>query len=374
MKGRVGGDNYNTAIVAGLFEVTAREDVGVIEEVDRWLESLETAASEHEAPPLHDGTAERSTRPSSICVSTGDPKRLSGVIARRPCRRASQNARSGHSRRPSPKGHSAPANQTPLGGLSPRWITACDDQSPEFRLASSLAFLSSLRYRSKTGPIRRYLEPVKWEKANWHWGERGGHVAPWSGGDLDRNLGTVLTRRVMDAKRSGERPLPLSSPFPATPADVAAFLTGRTDDQKLENLLWGLMLIDPRDAVTPQWHADDNFILPSAYALLKLTLLPGGLEWIKFDGKTVLSLKSPDGGEAPTGITVKPDSAIFAKLRAGDVRAGCEIAVRRLRASGFVPIASRLGDGSRRNIDWSANKVPPFARLPSLVFPNSSRS
>src|SRR5262249_51102872 len=98
----------------------------------------------------------------------------------------------------------------PLSGLSPAWIHACHDRSVEFRLALSLAFL---RGDPKTsGPIRRYLEPVTLEKRRWAWTERGGHVV-WARGDVAHNLGAVLTRRLLDAEKAGEDPLPLGSRF-----------------------------------------------------------------------------------------------------------------------------------------------------------------
>ena len=84
------------------------------------------------------------------------------------------------------------------------------------------------------------MEPVEWKKGAWQWTERGGHVV-WAGGDLARNLGAILIRRTMDAQKAGETPLPLASLFPTSLADIAAFTTGQTDDQKLEDLVWGLI-------------------------------------------------------------------------------------------------------------------------------------
>ena len=77
-------------------------------------------------------------------------------------------------------------------------------------------------------------------------GPSGGHVV-WAGDDISCNLGAVLIRRLLDAEKAGETPLPLGSRFPAAAADLAEFLAGRTDDEKLADLLWGLMLVDAAD-------------------------------------------------------------------------------------------------------------------------------
>ena len=259
----------------------------------------------------------------------------------------------------------------PLAGLSSDWLAAAHDGSREYRLALSLAFL--VGERNKSGPIRRYVEPVGWKKGAWQWTERGGHVV-WTRGDLTRNLGAILTRRMMEADKAGENPLPLDSIFPATLADVAAFRANHTDDQKLEDLLWGLMLVSPKGSAWPRVRFDDDFILPRAYALLKLTLLPGRLEWAEYEGKAILRLNRPEEDEGASGATVKPEPAMLAKLRAGHVDAACALAARRLRASGFVPIASHFGDGSRRDTEWSAGDTPPARLLASLLFPISRQS
>ena len=101
----------------------------------------------------------------------------------------------------------------PLGGLPSGWLTAANDGSPEFSLARGVAFLNP--GTKGTGPVRRYLEPVEQKGKHWAWSERGGHVV-WNGGDLARNLGAVLVRRLMDAEKNGEPLSPLGSLVPCT--------------------------------------------------------------------------------------------------------------------------------------------------------------
>ncbi|MDY3556149.1 type I-U CRISPR-associated protein Csx17 [Gemmata sp. JC717] len=256
----------------------------------------------------------------------------------------------------------------PLAGLVAGWLTAANDGSTEFRLARSIAFLQS--GTKDTGPARQYLEPVEYNAKfrSWAWGERGGHVV-WGSGDLARNLGAVVVRRLMDAEKKGEPIPPFGSPFPAALSDISAFLYCETDDEKLEELLWGLSLVD-RGAEWELPISGGPVAVPRAYALMKLTLLPGRLRWEPgLNGDTVLRLSRPSVDEAPSGIAVKPEPAIAAKLRAGDVQGACEVAARRLRASGFSLIGGFLADGAHRDIDWASGETSPERLLAALLLP-----
>src|SRR5207245_4164027 len=126
-----------------------------------------------------------------------------------------------------------------------------------------------------------------------------------SGSELARNLGGVLIRRLMDAEKYGEPIPPFRSPFPVSLVEIAAFLNGHVDDTKLEDLLWGLSLVE-HDVQREVPDQSTDAELPSIYALLKLTLLPGRLEWFKHQsGDPVLRINSPLLDDSPGGIAVK---------------------------------------------------------------------
>src|SRR5262249_29202130 len=137
----------------------------------------------------------------------------------------------------------------------------------------------------------------------------------------------------------------------------ADFLAARTNDEKLADLLWGLMLIDatklPRDLERPRHPPSPAETLPSLYALLKLTLLPFRVKWAP--GLDAMVLRRPEPAEEDSGIIVKPEPAILGNLEAGNIRAAGDIASRRLRASGLIPLGSYRDDGSRREIVWTIN-------------------
>jgi len=219
----------------------------------------------------------------------------------------------------------------PLQGLRPEWLRACDDGSPEFRLAAAIASMEM---------IRAQMEPVTRDRfGHLTWSEdRRGVV--WVGGDLCRTLAAVLWRRCVEAgmKRDAERQNqgsgPLKGRVDASLADVHHFLVGGLDDDRLADLIWGCALInwgaydsrEHRPDRPPQAAPD----LPRVYALLKLCLLPGSLKL------------SRTGEEVP----IRPDLAMLARLRAGEVDRAVELASLRLRAAGRTPLATPRGGRS----------------------------
>lgn len=360
VRGRVGGENYNTAVSAGLFAVARNPDVGLLEEFDAWLDQLNAVVDEESPARFRTARRRIETAIYMFCKYGGD-ERAADIV--RAIGSGEREMSLGGWAQKVPAGRTRP-RLSPLSDLSARWLTAANDGSPAFKLARSVASMHA--GLKGTGSVRRYLEPVEQKGRFWTWSERGGHVV-WGGGHLSRNLGAIVVRRLMDSEKKGEPILPFDSPFPVSLADVSAFLHGETDDDKLEELLWGLSLIDRGREWEPS-STNGPAELPRAYAITKLTLLPGRLLWERGphgDAELRLSRK----GDDTSGIAVKPEPAIPARLRAGDVQGACEIAARRLRASGFSPIAGGRADGSRRDIDWSSGAVAPERLLASLLFP-----
>jgi CRISPR-associated protein Csx17 len=137
----------------------------------------------------------------------------------------------------------------PLQRLSSQWLQLANDESPEFRLAAAL---SSLRKQDSIGPIRAYLEQVEFKGMYADWSP-GSTSAVWSNRPLAGNLAAVFLRRQMEAYRSGFDGIPLDSLLPARLDDVLAFLNAETDDQKLSDLLWGMICVNTSKAAKPEW-------------------------------------------------------------------------------------------------------------------------
>lgn len=326
----------------------ARREVDLLSEMETWLGRFRRACREDGTPPRFSAALRRiDTAIFDFCRYGGKPRMAEVLCA---LGNTERQLASGEKFRKTDKRTIHPV---PL--LSAAWLSACDDGSVEFRLALALAAIRGDREK-KVCDLRTNLEPVEHKGARWTWAETSGAIV-WSGADLCRNLAAVLTRRVMDAGRAGLGVLPLSSRFFASLTDVATFLAGDTDDQRLEELLWGLLLIDGANEWREQREQltkplERPLLFPSAYALLKLVFLPHRLSW-------------PVGAE---GVSIKPEPDILGRLRAGEVKSACEIAARRLRASGYVPMPGPLSDGRRRELDLNAH-VDPTRLAAALLIP-----
>jgi CRISPR-associated protein Csx17 len=334
----------------GRFTVHEHREVGLLQEIEDWLEQFRHACQKNTTPPRFSAALRRIDAAIFDFCRYGGKLRMAEILCA--LGNAEQQLANGEHFRKTTK----PTIQ-PVPPLSPPWLSACDDGSVEFCLALALAAIRGDQ-EQKVGDLRTNLEPVERKPWGWDWAEKNRAVV-WSGADLCRNLAAVLTRRVMDTGRAGLETLPLGSRFSASLTDVATFLAGDTDNQRLEELLWGLLLIDSANEWREQREqltkpSERPLLFPSAYALLKLVFLPHQLSW-------------PAGAE---GVSIKTEPEILGCLRAGNVRGGCEIAARRLRASGFVPMPGPLSDGRRRELDLDT-RVDPTRLAAALLIPVS---
>lgn len=216
--------------------------------------------------------------------------------------------------------------RAPLWGLDPEWIQVSDDGSPEHRIAVALA---SLQRIGKVGGLRANLCPVK-PGQPWSWEDGKGQEC-WEGRTLAARLSSVLRRRMMDVARFGEDGSALAGRARAGVGDVAAYLDGRTDDAKIEELLFAFSLVDWRSARGVRRGEVGGEIVGREYALLKL-------------------LFSDMGVEGADGKPVRLEPSIVPLLGAQRIADACEVAKRRLQASGLSPLKVRYengGDGQR---------------------------
>jgi CRISPR-associated protein Csx17 len=346
VRGRVGGDNYNTASSLGYFEVRARPDVDLLRECDLWIKQLARVVSDKEAPPRFKSALRRvESAIFEFCKYGGTPRFAEILCAL------------GHTERELANGEKFRKDKGihPLAGLSQDWMRAANDNSMEFALALALAGIWD--QERKIGLLRGNLEPVgtgvdRHEKTFANWLDQGRAVV-WNSADLSRNLAAVLDRRVMDGSREGCKLLPLSSRCPAPLSAISCFISGRVDDERIEDLLWGLMLV--KQATLEHPIIADAPPLPRSYALLKLLFLP--------------HLINTGNGEAH----VKLEPAVLTLLRSGRVGEACAIAARRLRSSGVVPMPYHTGKRVARDDEWaeSSNSVDVRRLVAALLFPIS---
>ena len=208
-----------------------------------------------------------------------------------------------------------PALSRPLSGLSPRWIDYCDDGGVEVRLAAALA---SIRSTGSVGPLRSNMAEIDPEKP-WRW-DAGKGDRYWFGNDLTKRLGGVLSRRIMDATRRSAKKFPAEGILSVSCQDVMPFLWGLTDDEKMEELLWGFNLIDWRKAVPPElahrWKTPvSEQPITRSYSILKLLHSPRKIQ----------------------DIEVRTEPRIINLLAADRIEEACRLAVQRLHASRLSP-------------------------------------
>lgn len=154
----------------------------------------------------------------------------------------------------------------------------------------------------------------------------------WRGPNLAARMFSVLRSVTLAAQNSEESPF--RARYLARPGDVAAFLAGETDDELIENLIfafvWAKQSPECFDA-----HGLTDLRLWTNYCVLKQLFAP----------------ESQAGVVGANGsVRIKPDSAIPALLAAGRVADATNVAIRRLRVSGFRPVMDYgrdVGDGTR---------------------------
>jgi CRISPR-associated protein Csx17 len=336
----------------GRFEVRARGEVDLLREVDPWLGTVRRVAGGETAPPRFRWALRRIDRAIFDLCRYGGRMHLQAVLAAlgRAEREFGLTAgRVGQNK----------ITVRPVAGLSDEWIRQSDDGSHEFAIARALASVHDAE--SKIGPLRVNLDPVsvgstregrgyaKWladEKDS----ERRHRAIVWNAADLILNLGAVLERRYVDAQRVGCENLPLASGADVGLDVVAAFISGEVDDARIEELLWGLILVDGKRAGESHARPSSNGgLLPRAYALLKLLFLPRPLVIERRDDERVRVRLARSGEE---GIRVKPEPVVLHLLRAGRIGEACTAAMRRLRAAGLNPLPRPVRGRHVRDDDW----------------------
>lgn len=302
------GDAY-LALPAGVLPVARRREVDLLRQLDGELDLLDQFfsrfPSEH-GPPAQLTSARRAVDEARFEVAARGGRAsvtrlvrklgaLEMVLARRDPGKAPQLLR-------------------PLGGLGPEWVGACEDTT-EVRIAAALA---SIRKTGGVGPIRCYLAPLDPKQPRKY--AAAFRATAWAGMTTADRLASVLSRRVLDAERTGSKRAPTFGTRTVAGDDVAAFLSeGLVDDRAIEELLFGFTWVSHDDAGRARMDGPPGPPLPRTYATMRLLFAPAGV---------------PFGGER---IEIAPDSAILGLLRAGRVGDAVERARHRLRAAGFRP-------------------------------------
>lgn len=281
---------------------------------------------------------------------------------------------------------------SPLQGLSPQWLEQADDGSPEFRLAVALAGIG-LEKEHKVGPLRVFLEEVQATKfVKW---SPGSTSAVWSKQPLASNLAAVFRRRQMEAFRAGLPGVPLATPRPARLDDVIAFLHGATDDEKLSDLVWGLLgirwgKVAPQRPIKSERRVPTEFGIPRLL-VQKLMVVPKLVRlsnprpnrpatrvvWriTKMADRTTSDLKARNGinraSPKENGVNVRPDPNAFHALASGQPNAvgnSVDRAARQLKSGGLLVTGYRNRRQAGKPLTV-VSLIHPERLLAAMLFP-----
>jgi CRISPR-associated protein Csx17 len=328
VRGRVGGDNYNSAIDLGKWIPTPQPQVELLQDIDSWLNSFRRAAASEKAP----SSANRALRRLEaaifeLCKYQG-ASRLQAVL--------SALGEAERALAISPKWRKD-SKVHPVPPLSAKWLHQSDDGSTEFRLAASLAAI----YTPEIGNMRQHLVPVKQHGRSPAWVDTGPNVlnVVWTPGSIESNLVAVIQRRIILAKRLGNRSASGTLVFPgdsrsyATLRDIQTFIQSKVRDDRISSLVRGLVLIDWRN-VPPNRDSKEDPQSVDAY--------PDAIYSI---------LKLCHSQHPIRGNDVSLEPGILRLAIANRLGDATELAARRLLGSNLPPsirMATRLGANSKR--------------------------
>lgn len=332
----------------GTFEVAAKNDAHLLKEIDTWLSTMKRACNDKTPTRFrallretekaifdycqHGDNGSDKSRFQRILISLGNAER---VIAK------------------APKFRSDAKGLRPIGPLSMEWVSAADDGSPEFEIALALASL----FDKDIGSLRRNLEDVEIRGNSISWTDRN-HSAVWSAVDLAPNLAAILSRRVLEADKSGNAANALKSSHRASLPAVAKFIAGELDEARITDLIWSLSLCKlaaykPEKAI--EQPTIETPILPAAYRLLKL----------------LFHSSSTDEND-PTAP--RPNLGILSLVRADRTPEACQRAVRILRGNGLTAKPFAMRGFPARDVEWrelTHTECAPALLAATLLIPIS---
>ena len=315
----------------GRLKVERRPQVDLLDDIDPWLERFRRAGRDKNAPAaVASALRELEESMFALCEVTSPTQVMRVLVRLGACERVL-------AKRP---GWARSKGVRPLQDLSPQWLDQAYDGSAEFRLAASLASLKG------SSSIRTYFEPVE-DSRQLQFKERIDRDVVWHDGDFIDVLNAVMHRRILQIRRDGEASYGDQSCMHAWQQDIAAFIAGRLDMQRIADLTWSLMLVDLSQLEREPFARPDQ---PSAHPDALYTLMK-----LCFAGRSI------HAGGVQVKVPLVP--AIHRHAADGDGRRASEKAARRLRGSSLTPMVDRV----------LVNREPARHAAAALLFPLDRR-
>lgn len=358
-KGRIGGDNYFTAIDQGRIIPHRNQKVDLLRDADDWLAKLASVSTSDKCPASVASAIvalERRIADLAIAQSNSSSQLLAVLATLGATERALAQ---------SFKWTTETTYLRPFHDLKKRWLDEADNGSPEFRLAQSIASMRAW-FGKETLWFRQHLEPLNIgsnkERSWMGWDDTPGNDVVWHDGDLIDTLNNILARRLVRTEKAGVRGWPDWSPCPARLADITDFIEGRVDLALLADLIWGLSLVDWETVIRDERRAAKTDSTETASVEEEISADDDDVSVAKTDSNSEqqvvpssfyallrLCFRRARKGEEQQAIPLVP--AILHRAMNGDGEAASKLAARRLRASGFPPLVNELpvsGDIARR--------------------------
>ncbi len=299
----------NIAVPLGRLAAAPRVQATLIDDLAPWLDRLQRLARDDNAGARL--AMVESTLSDAVfdCLAFGgEPRRWQSVLLSAAHVESVQASGTGFEAGPIPR-------------LSPGWLQAADDGSPEWRLAIALGSAAAEYRPNGAGldPLRANVLPLK-DRFRYEVSDKRLMNDPRvvaNGRNALADLAAVVERRLVDAARGGQRHLPLVTlaGHGAQLDDLAALLDGEVDVERTLWLARALMALDwARVRARPE-RVRGSRSIDEAWIALRLSGNPFKV----------------------AGRQVPLDIAAVRRLLAGDVADGMSLVLRRLQTAGFRP-------------------------------------
>lgn len=369
------------AVPLGRFSLDSNAPTDLLAELENWLLSFRRAAETQEAPATVKGVHRLlETRIVELSrnekqTGVGGNNALEVLIALGEVEKVLNRSMSWIKKI---EQESAFSSLSPIPWLNFRWIKACNDDSVEFRLALALAGRGLYRqvqidpetqnpqlinYPESDRGLRQRLVRVR-QKTRPDWSEDDG-ITIWGNRTLVDNLIALLQREEIEAQqREKHEETTLNTPeaseisktqkskisVTACLEDIATWINGNVNEERLEQIARGLALIGNHRPVA---KIEQTQVIPAAFSLIEPVF------------RRVVSAPPTEFDAENSKIVLPRVPGLLSRLEAGRCLDATKLAVGRLKASRFRLAIRELHEPRERSRRIAAALAFPISEADS---------